>query len=70
MAESFLTQPLLIVAGSEAGSKWSDDLYARAASKDKHFHVVEGANHMVLYDIPRFVDEAVSKLAPFFKDRL
>jgi hypothetical protein len=27
-------------------------------------------NHMALYDVPRFVDEAVSKLAPFFKDRL
>ena len=35
-AEAFLTQPLQIVAGSEAGSKWmSDDLLARAASKDK-----------------------------------
>jgi fermentation-respiration switch protein FrsA (DUF1100 family) len=48
------------------GSKWmSDDLYARAASYDKHFHVVEGANHMSLYDVPKDVDEAVSVLAPF-----
>jgi fermentation-respiration switch protein FrsA (DUF1100 family) len=71
MAESFLTQPLQIVAGREAGSKWmSDDLYARAASTDKHFHLVEGANHMALDDLPRFVDEAISKLAPFFTDRL
>jgi uncharacterized protein len=66
-AEAFLTQPLQIVAGSVAGSKWmSDDLFARAASKDKHFHVVEGANHMSLYDVPQYVDEAVSVLAPFF----
>lgn len=70
-AEAFLTQPLQIVAGSAAGSKWmSDDLFARAASRDKHFHVVEGANHMSLYDVPQYVDEAVSVLAPFFQSRL
>ncbi|WP_321951600.1 alpha/beta hydrolase [Paraburkholderia bannensis] len=70
-AEAFLTQPLQIVAGSVAGSKWmSDDLLARAASKDKQLHVVEGANHMSLYDVPKYVDEAVSVLAPFFQRTL
>ncbi|VWB34189.1 alpha/beta hydrolase [Burkholderia lata] len=70
-AEAFLTQPLQIVAGSVAGSKWmSDDLLARAASTDKHLHVVEGANHMSLYDVPQYVDEAVSVLAPFFNGKL
>ena len=70
-AEVFLTQPLLIVAGSKAGSKWmSGDLYKRAASTNKNFHVVEGANHMSLYDAPQYVDEAVSVLAPFFKENL
>ena len=71
MAEVFLTQPLQVVAGSIAGSKWmSDDLYKRAASTDKKFHVVEGSNHMQLYDVPKYVDEAVSVLAPFFKSKL
>jgi fermentation-respiration switch protein FrsA (DUF1100 family) len=70
-AEAFLTQPLLVIAGSEAGSKWmSDDLYERAASTDKTFHVVEGANHMELYDGEKEVAEAVSKLGPFFTDKL
>jgi len=70
-AEAFLTQPVLAVAGSKAGSKWmSDDLLARAASKDKTLHVVEGADHMDLYDGTQYVDEAVSKLAPFFKAKL
>lgn len=70
-AEAFLTQPLLLVAGSVAGSKWmSDDLLARAASRDKQLHVVEGANHMSLYDIPQYVDEAISVLAPFFQAKL
>lgn len=70
-AEAFLTQPLLVIAGSDAGSKWmSDDLLARAASRDKRLHVVQGANHMSLYDVEKFVNEAVGKLAPFFKERL
>lgn len=67
-AEAFLTQPLQVVAGSIAGSKWmSDDLFARAASTDKHFHVVEGSNHMDLYDRDQFVNEAAGVLAPFFQ---
>ena len=70
-AEAFLTQPILAVAGSRAGSKWmSDDLIARAASKDKTLYVVEGADHMDLYDGMKYVDEAVSKLVPFFKTKL
>lgn len=70
-AEAFLTQPLQIVAGSVAGSKWmSDDLFARAASADKAFHVVDGANHMDLYDREPQVDEAVSVLGAFFQRAL
>jgi fermentation-respiration switch protein FrsA (DUF1100 family) len=48
----------------------SDDLYKRAGSTDKKFHVVEGSNHMQLYDVPKYVDEAVSVLAPFFESKL
>lgn len=71
MADVYLTQPIQIVAGSVAGSKWmSDDLFDRAASTDKSFHVVEGANHMELYDGQKYVDEAVSVLAPFFQQKL
>jgi fermentation-respiration switch protein FrsA (DUF1100 family) len=70
-AEAFFTQPLLVIAGSEAGSKWmSDDLFARVASSDKSFHVVEGSNHMELYDGEKEVAEAVAQLAPFFADKL
>lgn len=70
-AEAFLTQPLLMVVGSEAGSKWmSDDLMKRAASKKKDMHIVKGANHMSMYDGEKYIEEAVSKLAPFFKENL
>ncbi|MCD8270004.1 MAG: alpha/beta hydrolase [Parabacteroides sp.] len=71
MAELYLTQPLLLVAGSMAGSKWySEDLYKRAASTDKNLHIVEGANHMQMYDVSQYVDEAVAVLVPFFKKNI
>lgn len=70
-AEAFLTQPVLAVAGSVAGSKWmSEDLMARAASTDKTLHVIDGANHMSLYDVPEYVDQAVAQLGEFFNRTL
>ncbi|WP_116364814.1 alpha/beta hydrolase [Parahaliea mediterranea] len=70
-AEAFLTQPTLCVAGSEAGSKWmSEDLIARAASQDKSLHLVQGANHMDLYDGDAAVNEAVAALGAFFQAKL
>ena len=70
-AEAFFTQPLLAIAGSQAGSKWmSEDLIHRAASTDKTLYVVDGANHMSLYDKLIFVDEAVAQLVPFFTTKL
>ncbi|BAV96268.1 hypothetical protein bcgnr5379_60530 [Bacillus cereus] len=70
IAEAFLAQPVQIVAGSVAGSQWmSDNLFARAASADKQFHVDEGANHMLLYFVPKYVNEG-AVLALFFQSRL
>lgn len=70
-AEAFLTQPIQIVVGSQAGSKWmSDDLLARAASGEKRMHVIDGANHMSLYDKQPYVNEAVAVLAKFFQSSL
>ena len=64
-----LTQPLMIVAGSKAGSLWhSQELHARAAGP-KQLFVVDGATHMDLYDGPG-VAVAMNKLAPFFQRNL
>jgi uncharacterized protein len=65
LVETFLTQPLLVVAGSEAGSLWhSQELYAKAPGP-KELVMIDGATHMDLYDGPR-VDEVVAALSPFF----
>ncbi|MEJ6979996.1 alpha/beta hydrolase [Pedobacter sp. P351] len=70
-ADKLLTQPLLIIAGSEAGSLWqSEELNQKAASKDKELFIVKGATHMDLYDIPEYVAPAVSKLKQFYSKNL
>lgn len=70
-ADVFLTQPVMMVVGSEAGSRWmSEDLIQRAASTDKALHVVEGGNHMSFYDVPHYVNAAVEQLVPFFRRTL
>jgi fermentation-respiration switch protein FrsA (DUF1100 family) len=67
--ETLLTQPLLVIAGSEAGSLWhSKELHAKAAGP-KELAIIDGATHMDLYD-GKGVDAAMNKLSPFFKKNL
>lgn len=69
LVDQFLTQPLMIVAGTAANTLWfSEDLYRRAAAKDKTLHLVEGATHIGMYDI--YVPQAIEQLAPFFQRTL
>ena len=69
--ELFLTQPLQIVAGSKAGTRWmSEDLYRRAASEQKDLRIVEGGTHMAMYDPPPLVEAALGKLVPFYRKHL
>ena len=71
LVDIFLTQPVLIVAGSQAGTRWmSEDLYKRAANKDKNLHIVKGGTHISMYDKPDLVGEAMSRLVPFFQKNL
>ncbi|MBB5574646.1 MULTISPECIES: alpha/beta hydrolase [Rhizobium] len=61
-----LTQPMLLIAGSEADTKiYSDQAYG-LSSGPKELFVIEGASHIALYDVPGYVDQAVEKLAFFF----
>jgi len=70
-ADKLLTQPLLIVAGSRAGSLWhSQELYSKAASKDKELFIIPGATHMDLYDGKQFVPQVVKKLTGFYGKNL
>lgn len=65
-----LTQPLLIVAGSEAGSLWhSTELHAKARGAKK-LVVIDGGAHMDFYDVPKYVDRALAEAVPFFETNL
>ncbi len=66
--DTFLTQPVMIIAGSEAGSlRHSQALHAKAAGA-KELVIVQGATHMNLYD--KDVGSAMTRLAPFFSTNL
>ena len=70
--ETLLTQPALFIAGTEAGSLWQSELaYSKAtAAASRELYRIKGATHMDLYDLPKFVNQAVDKLEKFFRENL
>ena len=62
----YLTQPLLVIVGSKAGSKWMGEKAVELSTHEKELFVVEGASHVSLYDIPEHMEQAVDKLDAFF----
>ncbi|SFW79931.1 alpha/beta hydrolase [Amycolatopsis australiensis] len=70
LVEDLLTQPVLMVAGSEAGSLWhTTELHAKVRSPKK-LVVVDGGTHMDFYDVPQYVKRAVEEAVPFFTENL
>ncbi len=66
LVDKLLTQPVLFIAGSEAGTLWqSENAYERAL-EPKDIHIVEGTNHFDMYDKEPFVTEAVEKMNSFY----
>jgi uncharacterized protein len=63
--DTLLTQPLLVIAGSEAGSLWHSRELHRKAPGQKELFIIDGATHMDLY-VGRHVNQVVAKLSPFF----
>lgn len=70
--ETLLTQPVLFISGTKAGSLWQSELaYSKAtAATSREFYKVNGATHMDLYDVTKYVNQAVDKLAKFFSQNL
>lgn len=62
-----LTQPMLLIAGSKADTKVFSDQAYELSDGPKELLVVEGATHIALYDVPQYVDQAVTKMVEFFK---
>ncbi|MGF9909295.1 alpha/beta hydrolase [Brevibacillus porteri] len=67
---TYLTQPLLLIVGTEADTRsYSEQFYA-LSNGPKELFWVEGATHIDMYDIPEYVGQAVSKLTTFFGENL
>lgn len=60
--------PLLLIAGSEADTRYmSDDALSRATgTDDKELFLLEGAQHIQTYWIDEYVDAALGKLTEFY----
>lgn len=70
LVEDLLTAPVLMVAGSDAGSLWhTTELHGRLRG-EKKLVVVDGGTHMDFYDVPKYVDRAVAEATPFFGEHL
>lgn len=67
---TFLTQPLLLVARSKAGTLWQSKEAFELANEPKELVVLESAFHFDMYDIPEYVDQAATKLTEFFDKNL
>lgn len=67
-----IEQPLLMIVGSEADTKYmTDEAFAKASNaKNKELFVIDGATHIETYWKPEYVDQAVNKLVSFFGENL
>lgn len=65
-------QPLLMMAGSKADTKYmTDEAFDKAINaKDKELFVIDGATHIETYWKAEYVSQAIPKLDAFFKKYL
>jgi Hydrolases of the alpha/beta superfamily len=67
-----LDQPLLMIAGSKADTKYmTDEAFIKATNaKSKELFLIEGATHIQTYGQPAFVNKALGKMVDFFGKNL
>lgn len=67
-----LTQPLLMIAGEKADSRYmTEDAYAKAVNAAcKELFLVPGASHIRTYWVPEYVDQEIEKLDTFFCNKI
>lgn len=67
-----INQPLLMIAGSKADTKYmTDDVFSKAINaKSKDLFVIDGATHIETYWKPEYVLQAVNKLVSFYQNNL
>lgn len=69
---NLITQPLLMMVGEKADSRYMTDEAMEKANgtKDKELFIVPKATHIQTYYVPEFVEKERAKLVKFFNDKL
>lgn len=67
-----INQPLLMIAGSKADTKYmTNEAFPKAVNaKEKELFIIDGATHIQSYWRPEYVENAVKKLTEFFGKNL
>ena len=67
-----INQPLLMMAGSNAQTKYmTDDAFSKATgTSEKELFVIDGATHIQTYWKPEYVNQVINKLIDFFQTNL
>ncbi|MGE6394059.1 alpha/beta hydrolase [Chryseobacterium scophthalmum] len=67
-----IDQPLLMIVGSKADTKYmTDEAFPKATNaKSKELLIIDGATHIQTYWKPEYVNEAVAKLLEFYSKNL
>ncbi|GAB1810712.1 alpha/beta hydrolase [Priestia megaterium] len=66
----YLTQPMLLIAGTEADTRSYSEQFYELSNGPKELFWVKGATHIAMYDIPEYVDQSVNKLTEFFRENI
>ncbi|CAM3838397.1 alpha/beta hydrolase [Aeromonas bestiarum] len=63
-----INQPLLMMAGTKADSRYMTESAFKKATGTAHkeLFLIEGATHIETYWVPRYVDQAMSRIDAFF----
>lgn len=67
-----INQPLLMIAGSKADTKYmTDEAFSKATNaKSKELFLIDGATHIQTYWKPEYVKKAANKLVDFFGENI
>jgi fermentation-respiration switch protein FrsA (DUF1100 family) len=67
-----INQPILMMAGSKADSKYmTEEAFKKAVNaKNKELFLIDGATHIETYWKPQYVNQAMGRLTQFFGDTL
>ena len=67
-----INQPLLMIAGSTADTKYmTDEAFEKVTNaKNKELFLIDGATHIQTYWKPEYVEQAVNKLVDFYQTNL